>query len=81
MLNYAKETLGVDRIATGHYARINYDRASDRYQLFANLEDNLIQFLSLPNNHDHSEYQQLLIEAIQIGLSVHQEVRKIQTLN
>ena len=54
---------------------------SDHYQLFANLEDNLIQFLSLPNNHDYSEYQQLLIEAIQIGLSVHQEVRKIQNIN
>ena len=60
---------------------LNQQFPSDRYQSFANLEDNLIQFLSLPNHNSHSEYQQLLTEAIQIGLSVHQEVRKIQTLN
>jgi tRNA-specific 2-thiouridylase len=33
MLSYAKEQLGIDKIATGHYARINYDEASQRYQL------------------------------------------------
>lgn len=33
MLTYARETLGVDQIATGHYARIGYDSESDRYQL------------------------------------------------
>ncbi|MGH2413269.1 MAG: tRNA 2-thiouridine(34) synthase MnmA [Microcystaceae cyanobacterium] len=33
MLSYARETLGIDRIATGHYARIQYDETSDRYQL------------------------------------------------
>jgi len=33
MLNYAREQLGIDRIATGHYARIDYDEKSDRYQL------------------------------------------------
>ena len=40
MLHYAKETLGVDRIATGRYARINYDRASDRYQLLKAIDLN-----------------------------------------
>ncbi len=33
MLNYAREQLGVDKIATGHYARIRYDEANNRYQL------------------------------------------------
>ncbi|GAB4232743.1 MAG: tRNA 2-thiouridine(34) synthase MnmA [Stanieria sp.] len=33
MLQYAKEKLGIDKIATGHYARIRYDEQSDRYQL------------------------------------------------
>ena len=33
MLQYAQADLGIDRIATGHYARIRYDEASDRYQL------------------------------------------------
>ena len=33
MLNYAQETLGIDQIATGHYARIRYDATARRYQL------------------------------------------------
>lgn len=33
MLTYARETLGIDKIATGHYARIHYHAESDRYQL------------------------------------------------
>jgi len=33
MLNYAREQLGIDRIATGHYAKIDYDETGDRYQL------------------------------------------------
>ena len=28
MLNYAREQLGIDKIATGHYARISYDAAN-----------------------------------------------------
>ena len=33
MLQYAREKLGIDKIATGHYARITYNAESDRYQL------------------------------------------------
>lgn len=33
MLNYAREELGIDAIATGHYARITFDPATERYQL------------------------------------------------
>jgi tRNA-specific 2-thiouridylase len=33
MLDYAKKQLAIDKIATGHYARIHYDSKSDRYQL------------------------------------------------
>jgi tRNA-specific 2-thiouridylase len=33
MLQYAREELGIDRIATGHYARITPDPQTDRYQL------------------------------------------------
>lgn len=34
MVSYAKEQLGIAQIATGHYARINHDHQSDRYQLW-----------------------------------------------
>ncbi|MDJ0714287.1 MAG: tRNA 2-thiouridine(34) synthase MnmA [Prochloraceae cyanobacterium] len=40
MLQYAREKLGVDRIATGHYARISYDRATSRYQLLRAVDRN-----------------------------------------
>ena len=33
MLQYAHRELGIEQIATGHYARINYESNSDRYQL------------------------------------------------
>ncbi|MGL5083979.1 MAG: tRNA 2-thiouridine(34) synthase MnmA [Microcoleaceae cyanobacterium] len=33
MLHHAREQLGIETIATGHYARITYDQAQDRYQL------------------------------------------------
>jgi tRNA-uridine 2-sulfurtransferase len=33
MLHYARETLGIDQIATGHYARIRWDEAAQRHQL------------------------------------------------
>lgn len=33
MLHYAREELGIDQIATGHYARITFDSATGRYQL------------------------------------------------
>jgi len=33
MLHYAREELGCDRIATGHYARVSYNTDSGRYEL------------------------------------------------
>ncbi|MBP0014529.1 MAG: tRNA 2-thiouridine(34) synthase MnmA [Roseofilum sp. SBFL] len=33
MINYAKSELGIDYIATGHYARIAFEEQSGRYQL------------------------------------------------
>jgi tRNA-uridine 2-sulfurtransferase len=33
MLNFARNELGIDQIATGHYARVAYDAVRDRHQL------------------------------------------------
>jgi tRNA-uridine 2-sulfurtransferase len=40
MLRYARENLECDRIATGHYARIQYDTATGRYQLLRAIDRN-----------------------------------------
>lgn len=53
--------------------------ADNRYHLLANLESSLVSLGSL-SQHDSNDYQQLFSEAIEIGLSVHQEIRKTQTL-
>ncbi|BAQ62067.1 tRNA-specific 2-thiouridylase MnmA [Geminocystis sp. NIES-3708] len=39
MLEYARNTLGIDKIATGHYGRIEYDAKGDRYQLLKAIDD------------------------------------------
>ena len=40
MVQYARENLGCDRIATGHYARIVYDEVTGRYQLLRAFDRN-----------------------------------------
>ncbi len=40
MVQYAREQLGCDRIATGHYAQIRYDEATGRYQLLRAVDRN-----------------------------------------
>ena len=40
MVNYARDTLGVNTIATGHYARIHYDPQTQRHQLLRAVDRN-----------------------------------------
>ncbi|MGF1493319.1 MAG: tRNA 2-thiouridine(34) synthase MnmA [Microcoleaceae cyanobacterium] len=40
MLHHAQSTWGIDTIATGHYARIGYDSALNRYQLLRAVDRN-----------------------------------------
>lgn len=40
MLDYARSEFGIDRIATGHYARLRYDATSDRHQLLRAVDRN-----------------------------------------
>jgi hypothetical protein len=53
--------------------------ATNRYQLLANLEFGLINLESFSPD-ESNDYQQLLTEVVEIGLSVHQEVRKTRIL-
>ncbi len=58
------------------YLKTNHNR--DVYQLFANLENKLVHFLSVPYDNGNREYQQTLAEIINLGLTVHQEVKNIR---
>jgi tRNA-specific 2-thiouridylase len=40
MLDYAREVLGIDRVATGHYAQTGYDAVSGRYRLLRAIDRN-----------------------------------------
>ena len=73
MLEYAKQELGTDKIATGHYARINYDEKSDRYQLLKAVDPNKDQSYFL-----YDLTQELLAGSVfPLGNQTKAETRKI----
>lgn len=49
-----------------------------RHELFANIENNLLTLRTLEVNSQANEYGRLLNEALQIGMSVYKEVKKLQ---
>ena len=49
-----------------------------RHELFTNIENNLLSLRTLEVNNQANEYGRLLNEALQIGMSVYQEVKKLQ---
>jgi tRNA-specific 2-thiouridylase len=73
MLHYATQTLGIDRIATGHYARVAYEAKSDRHQLLRAVDRNKDQSYFL---YDLS--QELLAASIfPLGNQTKEETRRI----
>ena len=73
MLQYAREKLGIDKIATGHYARIRYDAKCDRYQLLRAIDRNKDQSYFL-----YDLTQELLAGTIfPLGEHTKEETRKI----
>jgi hypothetical protein len=50
---------------------------SRRYDLLSSIETNLTSLRSLEIQHHATEYGQVLNQALQIGISVHQEVQKL----
>ncbi len=59
--------------------KLDRNLSDNPYQLLANLESGLVNLSSFSSDNTDS-YQQLLSQTIEIGLSVHQEMRKTQNL-
>ena len=73
MLHYARTKLGIDKIATGHYARIRYDEKSDRYQLLRAIDRHKDQSYFL-----YDLTQELLAGTVfPLGNTVKEETRRI----
>jgi hypothetical protein len=65
-------------LKTEKILRENQKFIGRRYELFANIESNLAALMALDVSDRASEYGRLLNEALEIGMSVHKEVRKLQ---
>ncbi|MEG3848947.1 hypothetical protein QT971_17130 [Microcoleus sp. herbarium19] len=76
-LKITRESL-VCALKTERILRENQQFIGRRYELFANIESNLAALMALDVSDRATEYGQLLNEALEIGMSVHKEVRKLQ---
>ena len=76
-LKITRESL-VCALKTEKILRENQQFIGRRYELFANIESNLAALMALDVSDRATEYGQLLNEALEIGMSVHKEVRKLQ---
>lgn len=68
--------LKVEKIIRKHQKLI-----TNPYQLLTNLENNLVNLMSFENYNQTTQYGQLLTETLQLGLSVHKEIKKLQNQN
>ena len=76
-LTLTRESL-ITALRTERILRDHQDFIGRRYELFINLENNLTALMALDVTNQASEYGRLLNEALEIGMTVHQEVRKIR---
>ena len=76
-LNVTRESL-ICALRTEKILRENQEFIGRRYELFVNIENNLTALMAFDVNNQASEYGRLLNEALEIGMSVHKEVRKLQ---
>ena len=76
-LKITRESL-VCALKTEKILRENQKFIGRRYELFANIESNLAALMALDVSDRATEYGRLLNEALEIGMSVHKEVRKLQ---
>ena len=68
----------VSAFQTERILREHQDFIDRRYELFAQLENNLTTLMTFNVNNQANEYGQLLNEALQIGMSVHREIEKLK---
>ncbi|MEG4585737.1 hypothetical protein QUA54_11050 [Microcoleus sp. MOSTC5] len=76
-LKITRESL-VCALKTERILRENQQFIGRRYELFANIESNLAALMAVDVSDRATEYGRLLNEALEIGMSVHKEVRKLQ---
>ncbi|WP_449417469.1 hypothetical protein [Phormidium nigroviride] len=76
-LNVTRDSL-ICALRTERILRENQEFIGRRYELFVNIENNLTALMAFDVNNQASEYGRLLNEALEIGMSVHKEVRKLQ---
>jgi len=76
-LKITRESL-VCALRTERILRENKKFIDRRYELFANIESNLAALMALDVSDRATEYGRLLNEALEIGMSAHKEVRKLQ---
>lgn len=76
-LRITRESL-VCALMTENILRQHKSFIARRHELFTNIENNLLSLRTLEVNNQANEYGRLLNEALQIGMSVYQEVKKLQ---
>ncbi|MEL7037523.1 MAG: hypothetical protein AAFO04_18150 [Cyanobacteria bacterium J06592_8] len=77
-LRITRESL-VSAFQAERILREHQDFIARRYELFAHLENNLTALMAFEVTNQANEYGQLLNETLQIGMSVHREMKKLQT--
>lgn len=65
-------------LKTERIFRENKDFIDGRYELFANIENNLAALMAFEIGNQASEYGKLVNEALKIGTTVQKEMRKLQ---
>lgn len=78
-LKIARDSL-ICGLMTERILRENRSLLARRYDLFANIENNLITLRTLEVNNQANQYTELLHQALQIGMSVYQEVQSFSQL-
>ena len=75
-LSITKETLS-SALQAEKLMRKHRKFLSSHHELFANLENNFTNLISFDLSHQVNEYTHLVNETLQIGLSVHKELKKL----